>query len=100
MMMRSILIKPVITEKLTLLQEKRNQYAFEVDVKASKIDIRNAIQKKFNVKVESIRTVHIKGKKKSQFTRRGRFEGYRPTIKRAIVTLSKDSKIDLFESAA
>ena len=98
-MIRSILIKPVITEKLTLLQEQKNQYAFEVDIKATKIDIKNAIQKKFNVKVESIRTVQLKGKKKSQFTKRGRFEGYRPSIKRAVVTLSKDSKIDLFESA-
>jgi large subunit ribosomal protein L23 len=98
-MPRSILIKPVITEKMTLLQEQKNQYAFEVDVKASKIDIKNTIQKKFNVKIENIRTLQIKGKKKSQFTRRGRFEGYRPTIKRAVVTLSKESKIDLFESA-
>lgn len=99
-MIRNILVKPVITEKFTVLQEQNNQYSFEVDPKASKVDIRNAIQKKFNVKVESIRTVTIKGKKKSQFTKRGRFEGYRPTVKRAVVTLSKDSKIDLFESAA
>ncbi|HJY64370.1 MAG TPA: 50S ribosomal protein L23 [Ignavibacteria bacterium] len=99
-MTRSILIKPVITEKLTLLQEQKNQYAFEVHIGATKVDILNAIQKKFNVKVESIRTLNIKGKKKSQFTKRGRFEGYRPTVKRAVVTLSKDSKIDLFESAS
>jgi large subunit ribosomal protein L23 len=99
-MTRSILIKPVITEKVNLLQEQKNQYAFEVDVNASKVDIQHAIQKKFNVKVESVRTLTLKGKRKSQFTRRGRFQGYRPTRKRAIVTLSKDSKIDLFESAA
>jgi len=54
-MTRSILIKPVITEKLTLLQEQKNQYAFEVHIGATKVDILNAIQKKFNVKVESIR---------------------------------------------
>jgi large subunit ribosomal protein L23 len=99
-MARSILIKPVITEKMTKLQEQKNQFAFEVDPSASKIDIQHAIQKKFNVKVESVRTVTIKGKHKSQFTRRGRFEGYRPSRKRAIVTLSKESKIDLFETAA
>ncbi|MCX7878415.1 MAG: 50S ribosomal protein L23 [Ignavibacteria bacterium] len=98
--MKTILIKPVITEKMTLLQESHNQYAFEVSPDATKIDIKNAIQKKFNVKVESIRTVNLKGKRKSQFTRRGRFEGYRPNRKRAIVTLSKDSKIDLFEASA
>ena len=99
-MIRSILIKPVITEKLTLLQEQQNQYAFEVDIKATKVEIKNAIQKKFNVKVVSVRTLQVKGKKKSQFTKRGKFEGYRPTLKRAIITLTKESKIDLFESAA
>ena len=79
--MRSILKKPVITEKMTLLQEQKNQYAFEVDIDATKVDIKNAIQKKFNVKVSSVRTVTSKGKRKSQFTRRGRYEGFRPTVK-------------------
>ncbi len=99
-MIRSILVKPVITEKMTLLQEQKNQYAFEVDINATKVDIKNAVQSKFNVKVESIRTITSKGKRKSQFTRRGRYEGFRPNRKRAIVTLAKDSKIDLFETTA
>jgi large subunit ribosomal protein L23 len=99
-MIRSILIKPVITEKMTLLQEQKNQYAFEVDIKATKVDIKNAVQNKFNVKVESIRTVLSKGKRKSQFTKRGRYEGFRSNRKRAIVTLAKDNKIDLFETTA
>lgn len=99
-MARSILIKPVITEKLTLLQEQKNQYAFDVDINSTKIDIKNAIQSKFNVKVNSIRTITSKGKRKSQFTKRGRFEGFRPSRKRAIVTLAKDNKIDLFEASA
>ena len=99
-MIRSILIKPVITEKLTLLQEQKNQYAFEVDINASKVAIKSAIQSKFNVKVDSIRTVTSKGKRKSQFTKRGKYEGFRPTKKRAIVTLAKDNKIDLFETSA
>ena len=51
-MAKTILIKPVITEKVNLLQEEKNQYAFEVDVNATKVDIQHAIQKKFNVKVE------------------------------------------------
>jgi len=98
--MRSILIKPIITEKMTLLQDQKNQYAFEVALNATKIDIKNAIQKKFNVKVLSVRTIVRKGKRRSQFTRRGRFEGFKPTTKRAIVTLEKDNKIDLFEASA
>lgn len=99
-MVRSILVKPVITEKLTLLQEQKNQYAFQVDINATKVDIKHAIQSKFNVKVESIRTITAKGKRKSQFTKKGRNEGFRPTRKRAIVTLAKDNKIDLFETSA
>jgi large subunit ribosomal protein L23 len=99
-MVRSILVKPVITEKLTLLQEQKNQYAFQVDINATKIDIKHAIQSKFNVKVDSIRTITAKGKRKSQFTKKGRNEGFRPTRKRAIVTLAKDNKIDLFETSA
>lgn len=97
-MVRSILIKPVITEKMTLLQEQKNQYSFEVNINATKVDIKNSVQSKFNVKVQSVRTVISKGKRKSQFTKRGRYEGYRPSRKRAIVTLEKDNKIDLFES--
>ena len=85
-MVRTILIKPVITEKMTLLQEQKNQYAFEVDKKATKVDIAQAIEKKFNVKVDSIRTVMFHGKRKSQFTKKGRFEGFKPSRKRAIIS--------------
>jgi len=94
-----VLLKPVVTEKMTLLQEQKNQYAFEVGRDSSKVEIAHAIEKKFNVKVESIRTVTTPGKKRAQFTKKGRFEGFRAKRKRAVVTLSKDSKIDLFESA-
>jgi large subunit ribosomal protein L23 len=98
-MVRTILLKPVITEKMTVLHEKRNQYAFEVDVNSTKIDIAHAVEKKFNVKVESVRTTTTQGKKKAQFTKRGRFAGFKAKKKRAIITLSKESKIDLFEVA-
>jgi large subunit ribosomal protein L23 len=98
-MPRRTLIKPIITEKMTTLQEKRNQYAFEVEPNSNKIEIANAIEKKFNVKVDSIRTVIFKGKSKSQFTKKGKFEGYKAHRKRAIVTLGKDGKIDLFGNA-
>ncbi len=97
-MPRKTLIKPIITEKMTNLQEKRNQYSFEVDTCSNKVEIAKAIEKKFNVKVESLRTITQKGKSKSQFTKRGRFEGFKANRKRAIVTLAKDNKIDLFET--
>jgi len=62
----------------------------------NKIVVGKAIEKKFNVKVTSIRTVLVKGKHKSQMTRRGRFEGFTKTWKKAIVTLKEGDKIDYF----
>lgn len=97
--MSSVLIKPIITEKLTLLQEQKNQYAFEISRDANKIQVANAIEKKFNVKVSSVRTSISKGKRKSQFTKKGRKTGFRSDSKRAFVTLAKDNKIDFFEAS-
>ena len=96
--MTASLKRPLITEKMTALAEKR-QYAFEVDINANKIDIARAVEKKFNVTVESIRTIRSKGKRKSQMTKRGRIPGKRADFKKAIVTLKKDQKIDFFENA-
>ncbi len=91
-----IIKQPLITEKMSMLQTKR-QYAFEVDINANKIEIQKAIEQKFNVDVESIRTVRVKGKKKMQLTRRGRFEGRRAHWKKAIVTLKEGQEIDFFK---
>jgi large subunit ribosomal protein L23 len=93
--MIGILVRPIITEKMTELGEKR-QYAFEVPISVNKIEVGKAIEKKFSVKVTSIRTVMVKGKRKSQMTRRGRFEGHTKTWKKAIVTLKEGDKIDYF----
>ncbi|MBN1396398.1 MAG: 50S ribosomal protein L23 [Bacteroidetes bacterium] len=93
--MASILVRPIITEKITELGDKR-QYAFEVPISANKIVVGKAIEKKFNVKVTSVRTMLIKGKHKSQMTRRGRFDGFTKTWKKAIVTLKEGDKIDYF----
>lgn len=93
--MTGILLRPIITEKMTILGESR-QYAFEVPLKANKIEIGKAVEKKFNVKVLSVRTMIVKGKRKTQLTRRGRFEGRTKTWKKAIVTLKEGDKIDYF----
>ena len=95
--MIGIIRRPIITEKITLLQEKR-QYAFEVDPNANKIEIEKAVEKKFNVKVESVRTMRVGAKKRTQLTRAGRFEGRTRTWKKAIVTLKEGNKIDYFEN--
>jgi large subunit ribosomal protein L23 len=85
-----------MTEKMTILKDQR-QYAFEVDPDSTKVDIVRAIEKKFSVKVTSVRTQNIKGKRKTQLTRAGRFEGRTRQWKMAIVTLKEGDVIDLVE---
>jgi large subunit ribosomal protein L23 len=87
-----IIIKPVVTEKsMNLLAD--NTYTFIVDKKANKTEVKNAIEKLFEVKVEKVNTMNIKGKPK----RVGRFEGNRPNRKKAVVTLKPGHKIRLFD---
>ena len=95
--MTGILKRPIVTEKITALQERR-QYSFEVALEANKIEIAKAVEKKFKVTVLSVRTLTVKGKRKTQLTRRGRFEGRTNTWKKAIVTLKEGDKIDYFEN--
>ncbi len=95
--MIGILKRPIVTEKMTLLQEK-GQYAFEVELSANKIDIARAVEKKFNVTVVDVRTTRHKGKMKSQMTRKGRFAGRTPAWKKAIVRLKEGEKIQFFEN--
>lgn len=95
--MAVILKRPIVTEKMTTLQEGR-QYAFEVADAANKIEIARAVEKKFNVTVTSVRTMRHKGKAKSQMTRRGRFEGRTSSWKKAIVTLKDGEKIEFFQN--
>jgi large subunit ribosomal protein L23 len=83
--------KPIVTEKATMLMEN-NQYTFEVERKATKPEIRAAIEQLFDVKVISVNTLIQPHKKK----RVGRFVGYKPRYKRAIVRLAPEDKIVLF----
>src|SRR2546430_15748569 len=93
----SFVIKgPLITEKLDKVREKLRQYSFIVDKKATKFDVARAVQVRFNVTVEGVRTNIVRGKVK----RGGRNIGKRPNYKKAIVTLKEGDKIDLFEGGA
>jgi large subunit ribosomal protein L23 len=92
-----ILKRPIVTEKMTALQEK-GHYAFEVDRGANKIDIARAIEKKFNVTVLSVRTSRHKGKPKTQMTRKGRFAGRTSMWKKAMVRLKEGDKIEFFQN--
>jgi large subunit ribosomal protein L23 len=90
---REIIVRPLMTEKIANLQENENKVAFEVDRSANKIEIRRAVENKFNVKVKKVATINMKGKVK----RLGRFEGRRSHWKKAIVTLREGFNIDFFE---
>ncbi len=87
--------RPLVTEKVTKLQEELNQYVFQVSKQANKIEIKRAVEMRFDVKVAKVRTMNVRGKLK----RLGRFTGRQPSWKKAIVTLEKGESIDLFEGA-
>ncbi|OYV23869.1 MAG: 50S ribosomal protein L23 [Acidimicrobiales bacterium 20-64-4] len=91
----SVLIRPVVSEKSTRLMEDRT-YIFVVDPRATKIDVRNAVEQAFNVKVEKVNTLNRPGK--ATRNRRTGVVGTRPSTKRAIVTLREGDSINLFES--
>ncbi len=86
---------PIVTEKLDLAREEAQQYAFVVDRAANKVEIAQAVEKLFKVKVVAVKTSIHRGKNK----RVGRSIGQRPNWKRAIVTLKEGQSIDLFETA-
>ena len=82
---------PMLTEESTIMTETRNQYVFRVDPRANKNQIRDAIEKVFNVQVTAVNTMNYLGKTR----RRGRQTGRRPNWKKAIVTLRSGDHIDL-----
>ncbi len=90
---RSIVRRALITEKGTHVREGSNQYIFEVNPAANKLEIKKAIETIFSVKVDNVRTVMMKGKVK----RMGAFSGKRPQWKKAIVRLKEGQTIELFE---
>ena len=93
MIQYEIIRRPLITEKTTIQKESFNQVTFEVDRKANRVEVRRAIEKIFNVRVSTVRTMQIAGKVK----RRGRIMGKRKDWKKAIVTLMPGERIDFFE---
>ena len=93
-----VIVRPLITEKNTDLMEK-DQYTFEVATVANKIQIREAVEKLFNVRVKAVNTMNVKGSRRSRAIRRGRsrISGQERTWKKAVVTLFPGQRIDVFE---
>lgn len=92
--LRKLLKRPLVTEKVTRLTETQNTYAFEVPRDANKVEIRRAVETIFEVKVDDVRTINVRGKVK----RMGRFLGRRSATKKAMVTLKEGHKLELFEN--
>lgn len=91
---QDIIVRPIVTEK-TMTGVQMKKYTFEVAKAATKIDVARAVEELFGVKVSKVNTLHVRG----QMRRQGRYEGYTRSWKKAIVTLSDESKtIEFFES--
>jgi large subunit ribosomal protein L23 len=93
----SILKRPLVTEKVSALNEK-GKYGFVVDTDANKVEIKNAVEKMYNVNVVSVNTMNVMGKRKVRFTKAGTLEGRKPHTKKAIVTLAEGEVIDFYSN--
>ena len=91
-----ILIKPIVTEKLTVQGEKLNRYGFIVDREANKLQIKAAVEQAYNVTVADVNTVNYHGKRKSRYTKAGMLTGRTNHYKKAYVTLAGEDKIDFY----
>ena len=92
---RQIILRPLITEKTTLMQERENTVCFEVDRRANKIQVRKAVEELFEVRVTGVHIVNRKGKPVMRY---GRTVNHRPASRKAYVTLAEGSKtLEFFE---
>ena len=93
-----ILVKPIVTEKMTIQGESLNRYGMIVNKKANKIEIKKAIEEMYSVTVISVNTMVYGGKVKSRNTKAGLIKGKSNSFKKAIITLKEGEKIDFFSN--
>tara|TARA_B100000963_G_scaffold199392_1_gene173569 strand:- start:143 stop:436 length:294 start_codon:yes stop_codon:yes gene_type:complete len=96
--MSQILIKPLITEKMTADTEKNNAFGFIVADGANKVEIRKAVEKEYGVTVSSVRTLRVDGKSRQRYTKTGIIKGRTVGYKKAIVSLAEGEMIDFYEN--
>ncbi len=94
----NIIIKPIITEKMTQMGEQLNRYGFIVDRRANKLQIKKAIKDLYGVDVVDVNTMVYSGKNKSRFTKGGVITGRTSTYKKAIITLAEGETIDFYSN--
>jgi large subunit ribosomal protein L23 len=93
-----VILKPVITEKMTAKGEDLNQYGFIVDKRANKLQVKAEVEELYGVEVLSVNTMNYSGKRKSRFTKAGVISGKTNAFKKAIVTLREGETIDFFSN--
>ena len=91
-----VLVKPVISEKMTRISEQLGKYAFITHKKANKVQIKNAIEEMYGVTVEKVNTIIVPAKAKSRFTKSGLLSGRKQSYKKAIVSLAEGDSIDFY----
>ena len=96
--MSQILIRPIITEKMTAQGEKENRYGFVVARESNQLQIRDAVKKQYGVEVDSVRTMIVRGKRRTRYTKTNILRGSSASYKKAIVTLKAGETIDLYSS--
>jgi large subunit ribosomal protein L23 len=94
----NVLIKPIISEKMTTVADEFNRYGFIVDRKATKSQIKAEVEDIYGVKVRRVNTLIQRGKASSRYTKTGVITGKKNTVKKAIVEISKEEKIDFFSN--
>jgi large subunit ribosomal protein L23 len=94
----NIIVKPLITEKMTAMGEKLKRYGFVVEKRANKLQIKNAVQELYGVEVAAVNTINYSGKLKSRFSKTGVISGKTKAFKKAIVTLAEGETIDFFSN--
>jgi len=97
-LMMNILLKPIVTEKMTAQGDKYNRYGFVVARNANKLQIRKAVEDLYGVTVASVNTMRYGGKIKTRNTKSGFLVGKTAAIKKAVVTLAEGNKIDFYSN--
>jgi len=96
MKLTDVLIKPILTEKANAQQEKLRRYAFRVDRRANKLEIKKAVEQFYGISVVDVNTTVVPAKAKARSTKAGIVEGRKPSYKKALVTVAEGESIDLY----
>jgi large subunit ribosomal protein L23 len=98
MKLTEVLVKPILTEKANAQQEKLRRYAFKVDRRANKLEIKKAVEEFYSVNVVDVNTAVVPGKNKTRYTKAGFIQGMKGAYKKAMVTVAEGETIDLYSN--